>query len=101
MGQSRLACLASRAGAERWLAIGETRDEWCARLEDTDACFAPVLTYEESLDHPHMLERGTYVEANGLKQAAPAPRFSRTPGDIGAGGDGRALLDRWPGAEPA
>ena len=73
----------------------KTRDEWCLLLDGTDACFAPVLTYEESLDHPHMSARGTYIEANGLRQAAPAPRFSRTPGDIGEAGDGRALLDQW------
>ena len=73
----------------------KTRDEWCALLDGTDACAAPVLTYEESLDHPHLVERGTYLQANGLRQAAPAPRFSRTPGDIGPGGDGQALLERW------
>lgn len=73
----------------------KSREDWCALLDGTDACFAPVLTFEESLDHPHMTARKTYVEANGLMQAAPAPRFSRTPGDIGAGGDGRALLERW------
>ena len=58
-------------------------------------CFAPVLTYEESLAHPQMTARSSYVEADGLRQAAPAPRFSRTPGDIGETGEGRELLDRW------
>jgi alpha-methylacyl-CoA racemase len=73
----------------------KSRDEWCALLEGTDACFAPVLTYAESLNHPHMIARETYVDAQGSKQAAPAPRFSRTPGGIRPSGDGRALLDRW------
>lgn len=72
-----------------------TQAEWCALLEGTEACFAPVLTYEESLDHPHMCARETYVEANGVKQAAPAPRFSRTPGAIAGGGEGARLLERW------
>ena len=72
-----------------------TRDQWCAILEGSDACFAPVLTYAESLEHPHMVARGVYVNSNGLTQAGPAPRFSRTPGAIGAGGDGAALLVRW------
>jgi alpha-methylacyl-CoA racemase len=72
-----------------------TRDEWCALLEGSDACFAPVLTYEESLTHEHMQQRNTYIEISGIKQAAPAPRFSRTPGMIAAGGDGKALLQRW------
>ena len=74
---------------------GKTRDEWCALLEGSDACFAPVLTYDESLAHPQMQIRGTYVELDGLRQAAPAPRFSRTPGQVGANGDGRELLDSW------
>jgi alpha-methylacyl-CoA racemase len=78
----------------------KSRDEWCALLAGTDACFAPVLTYEESLSSPQMVERGTYVEANGMRQAAPAPRFSRTPGEVGAGGEGRALLDRWTRNQP-
>ncbi len=73
----------------------KTRDEWCAILEGSDACFAPVLTYEESLTHPHMLARETYIDAGGVTQAAPAPRFSRTPGDIGASGDGDALRKAW------
>ena len=78
-----------------------SRDEWCVILEGTDACFAPVLTYEESLEHPHMKARGVYVEEGGLRQAAPAPRFSRTPGALQASGDGAALLDRWRSAERA
>ncbi len=72
-----------------------TQAEWCALLEGSDACFAPVLTYEESLAHPHMRERATYVEADGVVQAAPAPRFSRTPGAIQSGGDGVDLLKAW------
>ena len=55
-----------------------TRDEWCALLESTDACFAPVLTTDEAPDHPHNRARGTYVEIDGIVQPAPAPRFSRT-----------------------
>lgn len=59
-----------------------TQNEWCALLEGTDACFAPVLTLEEAAQHPHMLERGVYRDLNGVLHAAPAPRFSRTPGAI-------------------
>ncbi len=79
----------------------KTRDQWCELLEGSDACFAPVLTYEESLDHPQMTERGTYVEVEGLTQASPAPRFSRTPGQIRRGGDGRTLLEAWAAASGA
>ena len=55
-----------------------TRDAWCAAFEGTDSCFAPVLTLDEAPRHPHLKERGTYVEIDGITQPAPAPRFSRT-----------------------
>ena len=56
----------------------EPRDHWVALFEDSDACVTPVLSLEESFENPHMRARGTYVEAGGFLQAAPAPRFSRT-----------------------
>src|SRR3984893_11833821 len=59
-----------------------TRDERCAILEGTDACFAPVLTTDEAPHHPHNRARGTYVEIDGIVQPAPAPRFSRTVPDL-------------------
>ncbi len=59
-----------------------TRDEWTALLEGTDACFAPVLSLEEAPRHPHMQARGVYQQAFGVTQPAPAPRLSRTPGQI-------------------
>ena len=59
-----------------------TRDEWCALMEHTDACFAPVLSMAEAPTHPHNVARGTFTEVAGVMQAAPAPRFSRTPGSI-------------------
>lgn len=62
--------------------LTKTRDEWCEILEGSDACFAPVLSMEEAPKHPHNVERQTFVERNGIVQPAPAPRFSRTPGDI-------------------
>jgi alpha-methylacyl-CoA racemase len=60
----------------------KTRDEWCALLEGTDACFGPVLSLEEAPTHRHNVARGTFVEYDGVTQPAPAPRFSRTPGAI-------------------
>lgn len=56
-----------------------TRDEWCAIMEDTDICFAPVLSLAEAPRHPHNLARGTFVEVDGMVQPAPAPRFLGTP----------------------
>ena len=57
----------------------KTRDEWCALLEGTDTCFAPVLTLTEAPAHPHNVARQTFVEVDGVVQPSAAPRFSRTP----------------------
>ncbi len=72
----------------RWPALKEkldvlfrtrTRDEWCALLEHTDACFAPVLSMAEAPSHPHNQARGTFIKVDGITQPAPAPRYSGTP----------------------
>lgn len=60
----------------------KTRDQWVELMEGTDVCFAPVLSPSEACAHPHNVERETFVEVGGVKQPAPAPRFSRTPGVI-------------------
>jgi alpha-methylacyl-CoA racemase len=60
----------------------KTRAEWEEIFEGTDACVAPVLAMGEVMDHPHIKARGTFVEAGGIVQPAPAPHFSRTPGAI-------------------
>ncbi|MCP4003640.1 MAG: CoA transferase [bacterium] len=59
-----------------------TRDEWCERMEGSDVCFAPVLSIAEAREHPHNRARGTFVEVAGAAQPRPAPRFSRTDGQI-------------------
>lgn len=51
---------------------------WRDLLEGADTCFAPVLTVDEAAAHPHHAARGAFVEADGVTQPAPAPRFSRT-----------------------
>ncbi|MBX9649683.1 MAG: CoA transferase [Xanthobacteraceae bacterium] len=56
-----------------------TRAEWCAILEGTDACVAPVNDPAEAARHPHMAARQIYTELDGILQAAPAPRFSQNP----------------------
>ncbi len=77
-----------------------SRAEWCALLEGSDVCFAPVLNPDEAAAHPHMAARGAYREKDGVLQAAPAPRFSITPVlDIGSvptrGGDRDKVLAEW------
>ena len=74
--------------------------EWCGRMEGSDACFAPVLTMGEAASHPHNRARGTFAEREGIRQPAPAPRFSRTVPELPAspphpGQDTGAVLRAW------
>jgi alpha-methylacyl-CoA racemase len=57
----------------------KSRIEWCAILEDTDTCFAPVLSLTEAPQHPANTARNAFIEVDGVIQPAPAPRFSATP----------------------
>jgi alpha-methylacyl-CoA racemase len=56
----------------------KTRDEWCALMEGTDVCFAPVLSIAEAPQHPHNVARESFVTVEGAVQPRPTPRFSRT-----------------------
>ena len=60
----------------------KTRDEWDAILEGSDVCYAPVLTVDEAIRHPHNVARGTFIDVGGITQPGPAPRLSRTPGEV-------------------
>lgn len=55
------------------------RDDWMQLFEGTDCCVAPVLSMDEAAAHPHNAARGSFVEAGGVTQPAPAPRYSATP----------------------
>ena len=55
-----------------------SRDEWCQLLENSEACFAPVLGFREAPQHPHHVARATFGVASGITQPNPAPRFART-----------------------
>lgn len=61
--------------------ISRTRDEWAALLEGSDVCFSPVLSMDEAPRHPHNVARQTFIDVDGITQPAPAPRFSKTPGE--------------------
>ena len=69
---------------QRWaeLFVTRTRDEWALLFADTDACVAPVLSWDEAAAHPQLAGRGSYLTRDQLLQAGPAPRFSRTPGQL-------------------
>ena len=75
----------------------KTRDQWCELMEMTDVCFAPVLSLSEAPQHPHNVERETFLTVGGVTQPAPAPRYSATANDTPrqaptVGGDGDAVL---------
>jgi alpha-methylacyl-CoA racemase len=75
----------------------KTRAEWCALMEGSDVCFAPVISFTEAPHYPANKARNTYIEVDGVTQPAPAPRFSRTPSEVlhgvrDAGEDTEAVL---------
>ena len=75
----------------------KTRDEWCALMEMTDVCFAPILSMTEAPAHPHNMARETFIKLGGATQPAPAPRFSATPAPVPCAapkaGSDNAVLD--------
>ena len=97
MNPARWATLQGRL-AETFMT--KTRAEWCALLEGTDVCFAPVLDWDEAPQHAHNRARQTFIDIAGVTQPAPAPRFSRTaPGTPAApaavGAHSEAVLKDW------
>ena len=78
----------------------KTQAEWIEIFEGTDACVAGIIPISQAYTHPHLAARGTFVEAHGMTQPAPAPRFSRTEATISlppptAGEHTRAALTAW------
>jgi alpha-methylacyl-CoA racemase len=72
---------AMKAALKRVFAT-RTRDEWVAAFDGTETCFSPVLSLSEAPQHPHQRARGNFIEVEGVVQPAPAPRFSRSKGEI-------------------
>jgi alpha-methylacyl-CoA racemase len=60
----------------------KTRDEWAEVFAGSDACVTPVLSFAEAAVHPPLVARSTIVAPDGVQQAAPAPRFSRTAAHV-------------------
>lgn len=80
--------------------LTRTRDEWAQHFADSDACVSPVLSFGEAVSHPHLESRGTFVDVAGVRQPAPAPRFSRSSPDMPApppslDGNRGSVLDDW------
>jgi alpha-methylacyl-CoA racemase len=79
-----------------------TRDDWLAAFDGSDACVAPVLSLGEASTaaHPHLAARDTFTTAHGIRQPAPAPRFSASPAVLTtppprAGEHSREVLTDW------
>jgi len=56
----------------------KTQNEWSELLENTDVCYAPVLSIDEARNHPHMKSRNSFISIDDVIQPSPAPRFSKT-----------------------
>ena len=56
----------------------KTQNEWNDLLENTDACYAPVLSIDAAKEHPHMKARNNFISIDDVIQPSPAPRFSKT-----------------------
>jgi alpha-methylacyl-CoA racemase len=107
LGISETADFARQHDRTRWPALkqrladvfaSKTRAEWCALFEGSDACVAPVLSMAEAPHDPHNAARKTFLNAGGVMQPGPAPRFSATPASepvmrrVADGTDSAALL---------
>jgi len=61
----------------------KTRAQWCNVFENSDACFAPILSPHEAAEYSHNKQRGTFLNRDGQLQHTPAPRFARTVPEAG------------------
>jgi alpha-methylacyl-CoA racemase len=78
----------------------KTRAEWTEIMEMKEICFAPVLSMSEAMSHKQNVARSSFITVDGVKQPAPAPKFSRTPsrvprGPAWAGEHSREVLADW------
>lgn len=85
----------SLAASIQQVFLTETQAHWAAVFDGSDACVAPILDVTAAPRHPHLLARQTFIENDGLIQASPAPRFSRTPGQIQGKSDADEMVARW------
>lgn len=59
----------------------KTQAQWSDIFNGSDACVTPVLDMHDAPNHPHVAERGIFETIDGVLQATPAPRFSRSKVD--------------------
>lgn len=85
--------------------LSRPREHWISLFDGTDACVTPVLSWDEVAADEHVRHRGTVIDLDGVTQASPAPRFSRTPADTpqaprSPGQDTPDVIRDWLGHEP-
>ena len=73
------------AQKEAWTALfqSKTQAQWCEMLEGTDACFSPVLDFDEAINYDHHQARNSFQTIDGTSYPAPGPILSRTPAKAG------------------
>jgi len=62
-------------------AIFKTRtlDEWLVLFQNVDACIEPVREFSETLNDPHVQQRGLVTEVDGVKQIGSVFVFAENP----------------------
>ena len=78
----RLAHLAELDGAMRDWCAARASAEVREAFDRVGAAIAPVYTMADLLADPHVIARGSMVEAEGIRMQGPVARLSRTPGEI-------------------
>jgi crotonobetainyl-CoA:carnitine CoA-transferase CaiB-like acyl-CoA transferase len=67
----------------------KTQAEWVKELEALEVCFAPVLTLDETFEHPHVRHRGMAYElqtpAGSMLCPGPPWKLSDTPATVRSG----------------
>jgi alpha-methylacyl-CoA racemase len=82
----------------RFAAVFATRTaaQWGELLEAEATCVTVVREPGQVHEDPHLMARGTFVELDGVRQPAAAPRFGATPSQARpAQRDAAAALTRW------
>ncbi len=64
-----------------WIGARPTA-EVMAAFEAADAAIAPVYSIAEVARDPHVVERESLIEVDGITMPGPIARFSRTPGEV-------------------
>ena len=62
--------------------LEKSRDEWNEIFEGSDACVFPVIEANEVMENDHLSHRRSFEVFSGIVQPNPAPRFSKTPGEL-------------------